>query len=292
MTEKPGAPLERLVERLDGIVERDGQWRIATDDLIVILGMQTATFWQKVQPLRGRIDFLEAVDGFCQDSVGDLVTVLEGLGLEGVEEALTRAGVFLPYPIRAELLEELLFAARRRAAAHEIQEEELAAMLRFTRDVSAAVTLYLQEHVDLSTLLEECAESFCIIRGMRPLGARTVRWYLSSLFTRHIVEKRTLLAGLEARLRLAAALMGYSSAEEQSESESSRGAGGNGRPARTDWALRVMGIPGGRISKTELRSRYRQLIMQYHPDVNPAGLERCKDITAAYSLLISQEEPA
>jgi len=52
-----------------------------------------------------------------------------------------------------------------------------------------------------------------------------------------------------------------------------------------------MGLPGGRVSRTELRSRYRQLIMQYHPDVNPAALERCKDITAAYSLLISEEEP-
>ena len=292
MTEDNDAPLERLIERLDGRVDRDGRWRIATDDVIDILGMQTAPFWQKVHALHDRIDFLEAVDGFCQDSVGDLVTVLEGVGLEGVEEALTRAGFFLPNPLRAEALEELLFAARRQAAAHQIQEEELASMLRFTQDVSAAVALYLKEHVDLASLLAECAESFRLTRGMRPVGARTVRRYLATLFTRHIVETRTLLAGLEARLRLAAALLGYSSAEEQSESEQSRGAGNSGRPGRTDWALRVMGIAGGRISRTELRARYRQLIMQYHPDVNPAGLERCKDVTAAYSLLISQEEPA
>jgi len=36
-----------------------------------------------------------------------------------------------------------------------------------------------------------------------------------------------------------------------------------------------------------LRARYRQLMMRYHPDVDPSGLERCKDVNAAYSVLIA-----
>jgi len=36
-----------------------------------------------------------------------------------------------------------------------------------------------------------------------------------------------------------------------------------------------------------LKSRYRELIRIYHPDINPEGLRRCQEINAAYSLLAS-----
>ena len=51
-----------------------------------------------------------------------------------------------------------------------------------------------------------------------------------------------------------------------------------------------MGLPAGPVAFDELRRRYRELIMRYHPDVNPSGLERCKDITAAYSFLAARAE--
>ena len=37
-----------------------------------------------------------------------------------------------------------------------------------------------------------------------------------------------------------------------------------------------------------LRTRYRQLMMRHHPDVDPSGLERCKDVNVAYALLIAE----
>jgi DnaJ-class molecular chaperone len=49
-----------------------------------------------------------------------------------------------------------------------------------------------------------------------------------------------------------------------------------------------MGFGAGPVpAAAELRSRYRQLMMRHHPDADPAGLERCKDVNAAYALLIS-----
>ena len=37
-----------------------------------------------------------------------------------------------------------------------------------------------------------------------------------------------------------------------------------------------------------LRARYRELMMRHHPDADPSGLERCKDVNVAYSLLIAE----
>jgi hypothetical protein len=32
-------------------------------------------------------------------------------------------------------------------------------------------------------------------------------------------------------------------------------------------------------------------MMRHHPDVDPSGLERCKDVNVAYSLLIEEAAP-
>jgi hypothetical protein len=107
------------------------------------------------------------------------------------------------------------------------------------------------------------------------------------MFARHILEERSLLAGLEERLRLAAASLGYGDPDDPRSGES-RG-GGTTRVSRNHaWAARVMGLQGNGHTAEDLRQCYRRLMMRYHPDVDPTGLERCKDINAAYALLISE----
>jgi curved DNA-binding protein CbpA len=51
-----------------------------------------------------------------------------------------------------------------------------------------------------------------------------------------------------------------------------------------------MGLPDQPLAADALRRRYRELMKRYHPDVNPSGLERCKEINAAYAVLMSREE--
>jgi DnaJ-class molecular chaperone len=59
-------------------------------------------------------------------------------------------------------------------------------------------------------------------------------------------------------------------------------------PSRRAWARRIMGIEQEEITAEALRARYRVLMMRYHPDADPSGLERCKDVNVAYSLLIAE----
>jgi DnaJ-class molecular chaperone len=49
-----------------------------------------------------------------------------------------------------------------------------------------------------------------------------------------------------------------------------------------------MGFSQAAFTAESLRARYRQLMMRHHPDADPTGLERCKDVNIAYSLLISE----
>jgi hypothetical protein len=87
--------------------------------------------------------------------------------------------------------------------------------------------------------------------------------------------------------------MGFVDPEERIRTGSSReradsqSRGGMRRKGGRAWAIEVMGLEEETLDGEALRARYRYLMMRHHPDVDPAGLERCKDVNVAYSLLMT-----
>ena len=280
--------LEELVEELAELCDDTGTWSIGSDEVAALLGVDPVRFWRTVHELRDRIGFADAIDGWTQETVGDLVTVLESLYGASAEEAMTRAGLFLPWNLGVDLIEELLFRGRRLSAAHEIREDELEAMLRHTGSVRKAVEIYLTAHVDVEALVDGCAESFRVLRDLPPEGGFTAAAWLRRMFARHVLDSRSLLVGLEERIRIAAARMGITDPEDRPGTGQEGTPGASREPARRAWARKVMGFSQAPFSAEDLRSRYRQLMMRHHPDADPAGLEKCKDVNVAYSLLIAE----
>jgi hypothetical protein len=287
---EPSGGLDAVVHLLSSRIDERGNWSVCSDELIAALGIDPVPFWRAVHALRNKIGFSEAVDGFSQDRVGDLVTVLERVAGPQTEEALTRAGLFLPHPLRVELMEELFSRTERFASAHSPREDELVAMLAFAGSVSDAIGIYFGEHVDFDALIDECAGSFAAAKGIPAIGAFTAARCLRDFVRRHLIEKRSLFYGLERRLRLAARRMGYRDAGVEGTTGEASESDGRTGVSRVVWAKAVMGLPSAPIVEETLRRRYRELMKRYHPDVNPAGLERCKDINAAYAVLMSGEE--
>jgi len=289
--------LAALIDHLVDSREESGEWSISPEQVAALLGLDQVTLWRTVHGARDRIVFADAVDGWTQDTVGDLVTVLESLYGPEVENQLTRAGLFLPWPLGIGLIEELLFRCRRYAAAHEVATDELESMLRHTGSVRKSVGIYLEAHVDIEPLVDECAESFRVMHGLPPAAAITASAWLRRMLDRHVLDRQNLVVGLQERLWIAAAQMGFIDPEDQrrlheaGEADEAGDAGpaaGSREPSRHAWARKVMGFSDGRFSAETLRSRYRELMMRYHPDADPTGLERCKDVNVAYSLLIAE----
>jgi hypothetical protein len=280
--------LTALVQRLTDLVDDSGDWSISSDDVLALLGVEPVLFWRSVHAVRDRIGFADAIDGWSQDTAGDLVTVLESIYGQRAEEALTRAGLFIPWSLGVGLIEELLFRARRLAAAHELLNDELEAMLRHTGSVRRAVAIYLEAHVDVESLIDGCADSFRVLEELPAVGEITAAAWLRRMFARHVLDRGSLLVGLAERLRLAAALLGYIDPEDRARADQARQAGGSREPARRAWARKVMGFSQDPFNAESLRARYRELMMRHHPDADPSGLERCKDVNVAYSLLIAE----
>lgn len=282
--ESPAGTPEQLAAAVTSRLDGEGRWHLSSDELIAALAVRPVEYWRALHALRGRLHFEDAVDGFSQDSVGELVTLAEQILGPAAEQALIRAGLFLPHDLRGQLIALLLQAAGDFSEAHQPDDTELASMLRYTGSVRRGIELYLEQHADLQAMIAESAAGFAAARGMAPAGSLTAARFLRELFSRHVMEKAALFAGLAGRLRLAAHRMGFADPGEQ-EPEGHAPPRARGRLA---WARGVMGLPGGPIGSGELRRRYRELIMRFHPDVNPSGLERCKDITAAYALLAAR----
>ena len=280
--------LTALVKRLTQLVDGSGSWGISSEDVLVLLGVNPVLFWRSVHAVRDRIGFADAIDGWSQDTAGDLVTVLERIHGNRAEEALTRAGLFIPWSLGVGLIEELLFRARRLAAAHEVRSDELEAMLRHTGSVRAAVEIYLDAHVDSESLIDGCADSFRILQDMPAVGSITAAAWLKRMFARHVLDRGSLLVGLAERLHLAAALLGFVDTEDGPRARQTDPAGTSRESARRSWARKVMGLSQSAFNAESLRARYRELMMRHHPDADPAGLERCKDVNVAYSLLIAE----
>ena len=145
--------------------------------------------------------------------------------------------------------------------------------------------------MDFEALVDGCAESFRVLQGMPAAGGATARRYLQRMLARHVLDRRALLAGLEERLRLAAAQLGFIDPEDRARAGDAPGSEARQGSPRHAWARKVMGFDAHVVSADALRVRYRELMMRHHPDVDPSGLERCKDVNVAYSLLIAEAAP-
>lgn len=287
-----GPGLENLVAEISAraAASAKGTWRIGSDDVARLVGVDLVSFWRAANDLRRRISFGDAIDGFTQDTVGDLVTLLERLAGPSAEEALVHAGLFLPYRLGIEAAERLQRACRALAASHEPRTDDLEGMIRHAGSVRAAVGLYLETHVDLEALLASCAEAFRGEQGLPPIARTTVERWLRHLFAKHVLDRRSLFTLLEERLRAAAARAGHVDPEARARDRARAETPRAGHDSRRAWALGVMGLATGGVppDAEALRASYRKLMMRHHPDADPAGLERCKDVNVAYSLLIGE----
>ena len=92
---------------------------------------------------------------------------------------------------------------------------------------------------------------------------------------------------IDRLLRLAAA-QGYAREDERIGDGQERAGTGVAEPSeQLGAARRAMDLKSQPLSVPLLKSQYKRLMKIYHPDINPQGLRRCQEITAAYSLLLA-----
>ena len=273
--------------------ERTGRsWRLAPTQLQRILGLSPERYYQEIygaqvagHPL---IDLSLALEPFSQSSAAALVAVLDHLCGAGAESALGRAGVFFSHEQQAELMAEFLSGTAGAVRAHRFQDEEFTAMLRTFGRFPEARRVYLDHFFDLDDLQERAARRYCAGRTftLPDLALANARELLRLFFAKHVLRRRTLFGSLHEAFHRAAVNAGFATEERTSSRHRARRQAPE-RPERSAAARarRAMGLGSEPLTTRSLRARYKELMKRYHPDVNPDGLARCQEITAAYSTL-------
>ena len=223
--------------------------------------------------------------------MGDLVTVLERFYGDDAVAVMARTGLYLPHSVRIELMEVLLRCVDDSLENHITDFISFKAMLRVYGDYDTAVRRYLDENFTLEPLIDKSIVWYGDAPGA--FFTATAVDYLYSLFNRHVLDRRNLFAQVETKLRFFAKEHGY--IEDDRETRSRRYDGSDSiateASGKLSDALRIFGFQNSKVTDELLKQRYKSLLKQYHPDLNPRGLEQCKRINASYAFLLKRVTP-
>jgi hypothetical protein len=281
-----------VIELIAGRADTGGTWRVSSTEIRDALAVDPLDFYRRMYEAasaeRSVLDLGDITGTWSEENPEVLLAALEVFCGARAEPRLANAGIFLPHESRLDIIETFLSTTASVLADHVYDAAEVSAMLRSLRGCERARTAYIRTHFPLAGLIDRAVEQYC--GGKRfeiPTVARAnVRRLIELFFRRHVLSEAALFAGLSHRIYRQAVEEGYEGREGHAAGAETAG-GGEEETDALEAARRTLGVAGLPLSRRLLRERYRGLMKRFHPDVNPAGLERAKEINAAYSRLLA-----
>jgi hypothetical protein len=290
-----------LIERIRELFSYDRSWSLQAADIRELLGLSSEEFHRQIYAAESGghplISLSAATGTYSQENIWEFVALIELFCGPQTESRLEKAGIFFSHPEQMEILGVFLGEAAATVRAHHLDPGQFSAMLRTFGRFERARDVYIQEYFPLEPLIRRSAALYCSDRAFAipQLAEANAKGLLEFFFLKHILEPGAVFAALIERLLRQAAAEGYArdgtEARWQQEEE---GANTRGRQAdiadsslRLLRARRAMDLDGRILDLPLLKAQYKRLMKIYHPDINPRGLRRCQEITAAYSLLLS-----
>lgn len=296
MNQKSGRSCPDLVIRRIAEIEASGEpWSLDAEEIRELLGVSTEDFHRRIYAAeaegRSLISLSAATGRFNQENIWEFVALIELFCGGETETQLEQAGIFFSHPEQLEILGIFLAEAAAAVRQHDLNTAEFSAMLRAFDSYERARDVYLEEYVPLPGLIDRAAALYCGDRSFAipELAAANVKRLLRFFFQKHLLEIRSVFAVLIEQMLRQAIAEGY--AEEQADDRRKREQRRTGEPEEHSSVLqasrRSLDLEETALTLPLLKARYKRLMKIYHPDINPKGLRRCQEITAAYSMLLS-----
>ncbi len=274
--------LSELLEEIESLADGDG-WTMPVEHALSFFPLRPEDFYRFVYAHR-TVDALFVPDALGPENFEDFLRFLEQHGWPDAGNFFFRAGYAFGEARRIDLLEFFYSVTVSRLQNHDVDRELLVTALAGCRrpedgfDFYCAAAIHLDELIEFAAALylthrkiEQHAFSKTRVRAVLRAEVRSGAILAEDLFRplAEVLRTRAMAWGLldadteEARMlvltpemKLALALMGF-------------------RPEK----------PPGRSA---LKNRYRELMKQYHPDINPGGEVKSRELNSAYSLLLAR----
>ena len=222
---------------------------------------------------------------FNQENAAGLVELLERNGVKGAEDGFARAGLFLSEGRLLHWLEFFQSVTLSQLHSHGVDRELLETAISGCRRFEDAAAFYCHCRFDRQAMVDFAMRLFLERNRISDhhLSRSFLLNFLNHQFRPGWLSWDGLFATIEGLLRERAVtwkLADPAPADHGSEAI----------PPAVREALQVFELPPNRLpSSGELKSRYRRLLKQYHPDINPEGAARTRSVIAAYSTLVGRK---
>lgn len=260
--------------------------------------MELEDFYTRIEQSRSPlVNF--ATHEYGHTNIGSLITLLEDIGYDDAPRIFWEAGLFIPYDIQIELQETVIELVSREKSLHSIDFMSFESMFNTFGNFPSALDVYLDEFFPWEHLRDEAAE--LVIESHPETTGELLRPYMvglaEQLFRKGYVPYRDLFSDIFLELRQYLIIHGLISDPDFDETRS-RGGSESGRSRTSEdafsdrriekrRALALFGLSEVQAANpAQVKRRYKQLMKTYHPDINPMGLEKAKEINTAYLLLI------
>lgn len=287
--ENQSALIQELLDEIESCLVAD-QWELPLDFILTLLETSREEFYRYVYAQREIGNWTEHMPEFFNaENTDDLIAFLEHEGLDQAGSTFYTAGFHFTEDHLLNWLEFFHSVTLSRMQSHPIDAELLETAMAGCQRFADAVEFYGHCKFDEQESIQFAVRLFLEKRGIRDhhLSQTILYNFLKQQIHQRNLIWEDLYRSIFDLLRDNAIHLGLAVAEDIDEFAEDRGTIALLDPLLAG-ALKTLEMPVDRLPDREpLKKSYRALLKRFHPDVNPQGQEKTRELIAAYSLVVS-----
>ena len=250
----------------------DCTWNISNEKLIEVMGIRKEDFYRSLYSLRRNHSQNLNLRSFSEKE-GDLLCILlqQILRRADIEEEFLKSGVYFPEASLIELGQILVELIQSTLKKHKLDKELFHLLVSSTKQFDDAFDSYFEDKFDLEILYERSISIFTNSRNIdTSFGADIfLKKHLQDLIKYNKISLKKITQ--EYRQRFYYELFGKFKREGKMDSD-------------TRKLLEFFQLEDNATLK-DLKKRFKELLLVYHPDVNKDGHAKTQEIIENYNKL-------
>ncbi|HMV42136.1 MAG TPA: J domain-containing protein [Leptospiraceae bacterium] len=263
--------LEEVLSEIQ-IQSLDCTWNITNEKLIDVMGIRKEDFYRYLYNLRRNHTQSISLRSFSEKEADLLCILLEQiLKRNDIEEQFIRSGIYFPETALEELGQILVELIQSSLKKHKLDKELFHLLVSSTKLFDDAFDSYFADKFDMEVLFERSISIFINSKNIdNSFGAEIfLKKHLQSLLKYNKISLAKITK--EYRQRFYYELFGKFKREGKMDSETKR-------------LLEFFELEDGATLK-DLKKRFKELLLIYHPDVNKEGHAKTQEIIENYNKL-------
>ena len=275
--------IDELLEEIQSLTE-GVQWKISLDHVLQILHLNKEDYYKRLYSSRNNLSgSIIPADEFDPNNINDLVCFLEACGYNNAESQFYRAGYYFSETRLNDWTEFFISVCMSKLKSHIIDRDLIETAIAGSMNFKDAANYYCDAAIDRDELIEFACN--CYLNryeiGFHHLSKYTLTDFIKRHLKSRIIRWEDIDGVLYDDLFEKAVKWGFI----KGEAKNSRKIKIN---KKIKEALRALNFNNGNPDTDELKTRYRDLMKKFHPDINPEGLEKTRRINQAYALLLRE----